>query len=154
MRLRDHLRQIVESGQEEQLEDVIAEERRSVRYLVGMTYHSDPKIRSVAARGLALAARHYPERIEELLRRLAQDMDDKGGTNAVHVPHVIDAIAAERPDFLLPLVPQLIRAAADPLLQPGLALALRKVNSKFPGEVGQQLNASLREKLLQGDDCA
>jgi hypothetical protein len=74
-------------------------------------------------------------------------MNDESGTNALTAPEVIQAIAAEEPELLLPLVPDLTRLTADPGLREGLAKALKTVAEKCPGEVGARLSASLRKRF-------
>ena len=68
-------------------------------------------------------------------------MNEKSGTNARTAPEVLQAIANERPDLLLPVVPELIGlAGADPGLREGLASTLRTVARGCPGQVAQNLH--------------
>ncbi len=95
--------------------------RAAIRYLVGMSYNADPEIRKTATRGIALAARHHPKRVQEVVRRLIWAMNDESATNALTAPEVLEAIAEETPELLLPMVPDLTRLAADPGLHEGLS---------------------------------
>jgi hypothetical protein len=129
------------------MERLVAEEPKAVRHLLGITYHPEPGKRDAAARGLALASRYHPKLVKEVVRRLVWAMNDESGTNALTAPQVIQAIAEEEPQLLLPLVPDLTRLAADPGLREGLSAALRTVSQKCPGQVGERLSNSLRKRL-------
>ena len=48
-----------------ELEELVENEPRAIRYLLGMSYNADPEIRKTATRGIALAARHHPKRVAE-----------------------------------------------------------------------------------------
>jgi hypothetical protein len=112
-----------------------------------MSYHSDAEIRRTAARGVALAARHHPKLVQGVVRRLVWAMNDEAATNALTAPEVLQAIANEKPEILLPMVPDLARLASDPGLQEGLAKTLKTVAKKCPGQVGASLSRSLNECL-------
>jgi hypothetical protein len=127
------------------IEELVAEEPRAVRYFLGMSYHSDPDIRKKAVKGIALAARHHPELVQKLVRQLVWAMNDESATNALTAPEVLQAIAEERPELLLPMVPDLTRLAADPGLHQGLAEALKTVVRRCPGKVGESLSRSLND---------
>jgi len=151
--LRDQVRHAIEQGQSGQfkaMEKLVAEEPRAVRHLLGMTYHPDSDKRNVASRGLALASRHHPKLVQEVVRRLIWAMNDESGTNALTAPEVIQAIAEEQPQLLVPLVPDLTRLAGDPGLQNGLATALKIVSQRCPGKVGESLGKSLRKRFRDG----
>ena len=72
-------------------------------------------------------------------------MNDESATNALTAPEVLEAIAAENPELLLPVVPDMTRLAADPGLHGGLARTLRTIANRCPGKVGELLGRSLRE---------
>jgi hypothetical protein len=133
-----------------ELEELVESEPRAIRYFVGMSYHSDPEIRKTATRGVALAARHHPKLVQDIIRRLVWAMNDESATNALTAPEVLQAIADERPELLLPMVPDLTRLAADPGLQEGLAKTLRTVASRCPGKVGKSFSKSLNECRERG----
>jgi hypothetical protein len=110
-----------------------------------MSYHTNPEIRKTAVRGVALAARYHPELVQNVVRRLVWAMNDESATNALTAPEVLLAIAGERPELLLPVVPDLTRLAGDPGLQDGLAKTLKTVARRCPGKVGASLSRSLNE---------
>jgi hypothetical protein len=148
--LRNQVKLAIAQGQAGQfslIQKLVAEEPRAVRHLLGLTYHPDSKKREVATKGLVLASRYHPKLVQEVLRRLIWAMNDESGTNALTAPEVIQAIAAEEPELLLPLVPDLTRLTADPGLREGLTKALKTVAEKCPGEVGARLSASLRKRF-------
>jgi hypothetical protein len=81
-------------------------------------------------------------------------MNDESGTNACTAPAVISAIADERPELLLPMIPDLVRLAGDEALHEGLARALKTVVSACPGKVAEGLKESLGRRFEQGGCCA
>jgi 2-hydroxychromene-2-carboxylate isomerase len=152
MSLRERVQAAVRDPDPGVIDALVAAEVRALRYLTGMTYTTDAGARAAAARGIALAAKHHPKKVQELVRRLIWAMNDESGTNSEYAPEVIRAIAAERAEVLLPVVPDLVRLAADPGLQPNLVAALREVAARCPGKVGTQLTRDLNARLGAGDD--
>lgn len=150
MALRDQVEDAVAGNRLAEIEELVASEPRAVRYLVGLTYRPDGEVRRVASRGVALAARHHPELVQRVIRRLVWAMNDESGTNAVTAPEVLKAIAGERPELLLPVVPDLTRLAADLNLKDALAETLRAVAESCPGKVAQALGDSLNRRLGRG----
>ncbi len=144
MSLRERTREAVRSGD---VEELVAKEPRAVRYLLGLTYHQNEELRKEAARGVAIAARYHPKLIQNVVRRLIWAMNDESGTNAVTAPQVLEAIACEQPEMLLPVVPDMTRLAADLGLHDGLAKTLRIVSSRCPGKVGERLGESLNQRF-------
>ena len=140
---RSTIEALISRGAWEDLERLIAADRRVVRRLVSLSYRDDPALREGAARCLGVAARHHPRHVQETVRRLVWAMNDESGTNAVTAPAVILAIAREAPEVLLPVVPDLVRLAGDETLHEGLAAALRTITERCPGEVGRRLGASI-----------
>jgi hypothetical protein len=72
-------------------------------------------------------------------------MNDESATNALTAPEVLFAVANEKPEMLLPMVPDMTRLAADPGLQEGLAKTLQTIANRCPGKVGASLSRSLNE---------
>lgn len=150
MRLRTKVQAAVEEsmqGNFEGLENLVTQEPRAIRYLLGMTYHSDDERRRTAAKGIAIASRHHPKLVKAVVRRLIWAMNDESGTNALTAPDVLLEIARVRPDILLPAVPDMTRLASDEGLREGLAEALRMISEACPGQVGSSLSASLNKRL-------
>ena len=149
MSVRKEIRSAVEQNDLARVEELVAENARALRHVVGMTYQTDPKIRATAARGVALASRHHPKLVQNVIRRFVWAMNDESGTNAETAPEVLRAIAEERPELLLPMVPDLIRLAGDKVLQEGLAATLRIVRDRCPGELNKKLTDALNEHLAR-----
>ncbi len=146
MSLRARIHNAVHEGLSNgELEKLVEGEPRAIRYLVGMSYNPDPAIRTTAIRGVALASRHHPKKVAEVARRLIWAMNDESATNALTAPEVLEAIAEENPELLLPVVPDMTRLAADPGLHEGLARALKTIAHRCPGKVGELLGRSLME---------
>jgi hypothetical protein len=146
MTLRERVGEAVEQylgGDEAALEALVAEESGAVRFLVGMTYREDRERRQAGARGLALAARHHPKLIQEVVRRFVWAMNDESGTNGLNAPEVLFAIAEEQPELLLPVVPDLTRLSTDAGLQEGLHRTLERLSTACPGQVGERIARSL-----------
>ena len=150
MKLRTRVQAAVENGMQgnfEGIENLAAQEPRAIRYLLGMTYHSDEERRRVAAKGIAIASQHHPKLVKAVVRRLIWAMNDESGTNALTAPDVLLAIARVRPEILLPAVPDMTRLASDDGLQEGLAKTLKIISEACPGQVGSSLSASLNKRL-------
>jgi hypothetical protein len=145
--VRERTQAAVEGGRREELEALVAEEPRALRYLVALSYQTDETVRWSACRGIGIAGHYHPELVQKIVRRLVWAMNDESGTNALTAPGVVRAIAEERPSLLLPMVPDLTRLAADPGLQEELAAALKVVQERCPGEIGRRLGTSLGKRL-------
>ena len=146
MSLRSRVHEVIRQGLGNgDIEELVSSEPRAVRYFLGMSYHSDPDIRKKAVKGIAVAARHHPELVQKIVRQLVWAMNDESATNALTAPEVMLAIANERPELLLPMVPDLTRLAADPGLHQGLSEALKTLVRRCPGKVGEKLSRSLND---------
>jgi len=145
LKMRTHT--AVRNGSEDVLGRLVSEEPGAVRHALGLTYHADHGIRKRAARAVALAARRHPVLVQNIIRRLVWAMNDESGTNAATAPEVLQAIADEMPELLLPMLPDLVRLSADPELREGLAVALRTVSRRCPGEIGRQLAETFNERI-------
>ena len=129
----------VESGMQgnfDAIENMVSQQPGSVRFLLGMTYHSDEGRRRTAAKAIAIAAQYHPKLVKAVVRRLIWAMNDESGTNALTAPDVLLEIARVHPEILLPVVPDMTRLATDEGLHDGLASALKVVCEACPGEVG------------------
>ncbi len=142
---RRRIEELVEQHDWARLEELIASDKRLIRRLVALTYRPERTLRQGAGRAIAIAARHHPKHVQEIVRRFVWAMNDESGTNAVTVPPVILSIAREEPAILLPMVPDLIRLSGDPLLHDGLSEALRAVGRRFPGEIARRLARDLNQ---------
>lgn len=145
MRLRQQVADAVALGNEQRIEDLVSQEVRAIRHMLGLTYSPNGHTREVAARGVAIASRHHPRLVQNLVRRLVWAMNEESGSHAVTAPAVVVAIAHEQPKMLLPMVPDLIRLAADESLREGLVKALEIVTERCPGKVGLALQRELNK---------
>ena len=143
MSLKEQVAQAVAGGRTEALESLVAGDRRAVRYLVALTYRAEPGVRAAAARGVALAGRHYPRLVQEMARRLIWAMNDESGTNAVTAPEVLRAIADETPGLLVPLVPDILRLTSDPGLRDGLVEVARRAARDDPRAVAGRMERAI-----------
>jgi hypothetical protein len=144
VRTGDAVRAAVARGDLGELDGIVAGDRRAVRILLGMCYEGDATVRDAAAAGLALAAKHHPALVGEVVRRLIWAMNDESGTNAVAAPSVIRKIAEVAPTLLVPVVPELLRLTADPSLRDELVAAVRRVAEQMPGATVRAVGAGLQ----------
>jgi hypothetical protein len=151
--LSQRVRQIVDSGDLEALEHLVAEDQRSIRHLMRMTHQVDERIRATANRGMGFAARHHPEQMERIIRWLIWSMAEESGANGLFSPQVLEAIARERADLVLPVVPDMVRLAGDDNLHDGLADALCVVVHSHPGKIGDIMSGRLRRRIERGNCC-
>ena len=121
-----------------------------VRYLLTHTYQPDPKLRDVACRGIALAAKYHPKQIRGIVQRLIWAMSEDSGANAANAPEVLAAIAEEVPELLRNKIADLIRLAKDSEVNEGLSATLRRLAEIYPGEVGGRLSRELNNKIIRG----
>ena len=145
MNLKERTHNTVQNGSDDEIERLVSEEPRAVRYTLGLTYREDSGVRKRAARAVALAARHHPALVQNVIRRLVWAMNDESGTNGTTSPEVLQAIADEVPELLVPMVPDIVRLSAEPELHEGLAAVLLTVSLRCPGEIARQLAESLNE---------
>jgi hypothetical protein len=148
--LSKRVSEMLREGRFQELESLVAGEPRAVRYLLAATFRPEPEIRAAAGRGLAVAARHHPALMQEVVRRLIWGMNEESGTNARSAPDTLYSIAEEAPDLLLPVMGDLMRLTADPNLHDRLIDVARKVASCRP-VAAERLEASLRGRL-RGED--
>lgn len=151
MSYRKDIRDAVTAGRLDQLEALVRDDRRTIRHLTGLSYSADQEVARNAARGLAIATRYHPEQVTAAVRRLVWAMNEESGANALSAPLVVEAVAAEKPELLLPMLPDLLRLSRDPSLRAGLRRALRSIADAFPGQVGGALENDLNqpEVMLQ-----
>ncbi len=144
--LSERVAEALRDGGDGKLESLVVGEPRVVRHLVAATFRPEPGIRAAAGRGLALAARHHPVLVQEVVRRLVWGMNEESGTNASGAPDTLFAIAEEAPELLLPVMGDLMRLTGDAALHDRLVEVARKVASSRP-EAANRLEASLRGRL-------
>jgi hypothetical protein len=150
MSLRTQVENAVATAAFEELEELVSKEPRAIRYLLGLTYRDDEEIRRNASRGIALAARHQPKHVDSLVRRLVWAMNEESGTNALTAPGVLQAIAAEDPEILKPVAPDLLRLSQDEGLREGLAVVLQALTKYCPGALGQEMTRVLNKNIHKG----
>ncbi|MBW2277348.1 MAG: hypothetical protein JRF63_07640 [Deltaproteobacteria bacterium] len=143
MSLRERVDQAVRERRFDDLENIVSQEPGALRHLVRKMYDVNEEIRRAAARGIALATRHHPRAVEQIIKRLVWAMNDESGTNAPHAPEVLHEIALENPRLLVPVAPDLVRLAGDLLLYDELAEVLREIVRQCPGEVGRGITDAL-----------
>ena len=146
MSLRSRILEAIKKGQIDEVETMISTEPRGVRYLLGLVYRPEEEIREGAAKSIARASRHHPKLVKNIIERLVWAMKSDSGANAQGAPVVLLAIAEEKPDLLLPIVPDLIHLGADTSLYQGLCDTLRAVVKRCPGKVGEKLSRELSGK--------
>jgi len=151
--LRDRVRQAVASGDLKAIESLVAEDQRSIRHLLRMTHWDDEEVKAAASRGMGLAARYHPDQMERVIRWLIWSMAEESGANGLFSPQVLEAIARERADLVLPVVPDMVRLAGDDNLHDGLADALCVVVHTYPGKIGDIMSGRLRRRLERGNCC-
>jgi cobyrinic acid a,c-diamide synthase len=150
-KLRREVERLVVNGEVDELDALVSENPRAIRYLLGLSYRPDEKIRKVAARGIALAGKYHPGLVQNVVRRLVWAMNEESGANALTAPVVLQAIAEEQPELLLPMVPDIIRLAADNALYDGLARTLHLVKEGCPGKLGKSLSDALNKQIRRGE---
>jgi len=147
MNLKTQVLDFVTNGETAALDELVAAHPRSIRFLVGCSYRSEPRVRETACRAIGRAGHHYPLLVQQVVRRLVWAMNEESGTNALTAPAVVRSVADETPELLRPLVPDLTRLAADEGLHAGLAEILEILAAKFPGSVGRGIEETLNRMI-------
>jgi cobyrinic acid a,c-diamide synthase len=150
-KLRQQVEQLVRERRLSELDILVAGQPRAVRHLLSLSYQPDQETRKFAAQGIALASRHHQGLVQNVVRRLIWAMNDESGTNAQSAPAVLQAIAEEDPELLLPVLGDIIRLAADEGLYQGLAKTLRIIKESCPGKIGRSLGEALNRKISKGE---
>jgi len=153
LNLREQINAAVLEASFDKIETLVIKDKKTIRYLLGMTYQLEDNIQRAAAHGIGLAARHYPKLIKNILQRLVSSMDYQSSTNAYSAPIVLQAIARERPELLLPIVPDLIRLSQYDELHDGIADALCILVHACPGKLGNTLSKTLNKRIQEGKCC-
>lgn len=145
MSQREHVERAVRGKQLDEIEQIVSEEPGALQHLLRHMYDPDAEVRQVAARGIALGARYHRPMVEQIIKRLVWAMNDESGTNAPYAPEVLQAIAREAPELLVPVTPDLVRLTADITLYDELVALLNEVADKCPGQVGRRITDALNQ---------
>jgi hypothetical protein len=145
MSLRQQVEQAVRGRRSDELERIVSQDPGALRHLLSLMYDLDEEIRRFAAAGIALGARFHRRTVEQIIKRLVWAMNEESGTNAAHAPEVLRAIAGERPELLVPVVPDLVRLSGDITLYDELVAVLNEVADKCPGKVGRGITDALNQ---------
>ena len=151
--LRRLVKQFVDSRNEAELQQLIKKDSRTIRHLIGLSYQLDPAIQTVVANGVQYATKQHPSQMNNVIKRLLWAMDELSGTNAQSAPGLLQSIAKQDPELLLPFVPELVRLSKDEALHDGIADALCIVVHKCPGQVGSSMTRRLQERIARGECC-
>ena len=153
MSLRKEIREAVRSGRREEVERLVEANPKAVRVILAMTYDLDEKVRETACWGVGLSGRFHPELAARVIRNLIWSMNDESGAFGANGPAVLQAIAREDPDLLLPVVPDMVRLSEDENLHDGLADVLCVVVHNRPGKLGDVLTETLNRRIEKGECC-
>lgn len=135
--------ELLERGDSDGLERMVATEPRAVQPLQGRLWDPDPEVRRLAARALGAAAAAHPALGRELLRRAMWALNDEAATNGAPMLPMIGEIGYRAPDLVAPFVAPMASYLWDEGLQAGILEALTRIS-----EVAPELVAGAREQLL------
>ncbi len=141
------IKEAVQNGDLEGIDSLVSKNVRTVRFLVGMSYQPDEKIRKTAASGIAIAGRYHKKMVKRVVRRLLWAMNEESATNAANAPEVILALAKEEPELLLHVLPEIVSLAADDGLKQGLVEAAYILKEKYPDKIGKSLTVELNKRI-------
>jgi HEAT repeat protein len=143
MRLKGAVMELLERGDSDGLERLVAAEPRAVQPLQGRLWDPDPDVRRLAARALGAAAAAHSEFGTELLRRAMWALNDESATNGAPMLPMIGEIGYRAPELVAPFVAPMASYLWDEGLRPGILAALTRIS-----EVAPALVAEVREQLL------
>jgi hypothetical protein len=143
MRLKEAVVELLERGDSDGLERMVAAEPRAVQPLQGRLWDLDPDVRRLAARALGAAAAAHPALGKELLRRAMWALNDEAATNGAPMLPMIGEIGFRAPELVAPFVAPMASYLWDENLQAGILEALARIS-----EVAPELVVEVREQLL------
>jgi len=132
MRLKDEVMELLRQGSEGELADLVARERRAVRFLMTRLWDPDEVIGQRAARAIGRAAAVHSGMGIGLIRRLMWALNDESGTNGIHGLKALGEIGRQAPEELAPHLSALASVAPDDGLRLELLRAFRAVAESSP----------------------
>jgi hypothetical protein len=143
MRLKEMVMEMLRRGDRQGLEQLVMDQPRSVRYLQGRLWDTEPRVRRNAAEALGSAAAAHPELAREILRRALWALNDESATNGAPMLPVIGEIGFRNPALVAPFVGPMTSYLWDDGLRPGILRALCRI-----AEAAPELVATVREQLM------
>jgi hypothetical protein len=151
--LKQKMKAVIDSNDLAKLETLVAEEPRTLRFLIKLMYDLDEKRRSFGVAGIRMVAKYHPKQTETLVRRLIWAMGGDSGAYVPNAPQVLMAIAEESPELIVPHTSELVQLSNDANLKEGVCGILRSVVSRCPGKIGRVMSDSLKKRYLEGEGC-
>ncbi len=132
--------ELLQQGDSEGLERMVAASPAAVRFLQGRLWDLDPEIRSRAAVALGAVADAHPELCREFLRRALWAINDESATNG-------GEIGRRSPELVAPFVGPMTGYLWDDGLRIEILKALRRI-----ADVAPELIEDIRDRLLALED--
>jgi hypothetical protein len=139
--LKDKVMELLQTGAEQELAELVVQDRRAIRPLLGRLWDPDASIRQRAARAVGAAAVAHPDLGVELIRRLLWALNDESGTNGVYGLAALGEIGRQRPSLLAPYLSALASMAWDEGLRLQLLRAFEAVATSAPELVAPHLDS-------------
>lgn len=135
--------EMLRSGDRQGLNDLVAREPRSIRYLQGRLWDPELRVRQNAAEALGVAAAENPELGRELLRRALWALNDESAMNGLYTLPLIGEIGSRSPELVAPFVGPMTSYLWDDGLRPGILSALCRI-----AEAAPELIVDILDRLL------
>lgn len=135
--------ELLRRGDRQGLNDLVAQQPRSIRYLQGRLWDPEFRVRQNAAEALGIAAAEHPELGRELLRRALWALNDESAMNGVYTLPLIGEIGYRAPELAAPFVGPMTAFLWDDGLRPGILGALCRI-----AEAAPELITEIRDRLL------
>jgi hypothetical protein len=132
MGLRERVMELLRTGQDAALESLVAQDRRTVRYVLGRLWDNNAGIRQRAASVLGSAACAHPDLVEDVIRRLMWALNDESGTNGVYGVPALAEIGNRNPRLIAPFVGPMASLLWDEGLRSELLAALTRIAESAP----------------------
>lgn len=150
MGLKDEIRDLLRTGAEARLAELVRSNPRAVRHLVTRLWDSDEVIGARAARALGEAALVHPVLVREVIRRLMWALNDESATRGGPGLIGLGEIGRRSPDLVAPYVAALVACKDDRGLLTELLSALGAIATSVPGLVVPYRSAL--ERAVDGAD--
>jgi hypothetical protein len=132
MGVKSMVRELLRTGESEQLVELVAHERRAVRPLLARLWDPDAGIRRRAAEAVGRAAALHPDLGLEIIRNLMWALNDESATNGVYGLPALGEIGFWSPKLIEPFVQPIASLSWDDGLRPAILKALARIGEAAP----------------------
>lgn len=136
MSLKETIRGHLQNKEFDQLVELAAREKQTIKYLTSFLYSEDDLLHWRAADALGIIAAHREvvstDKLRSVIDRLFVNLNDQSGGNAWGAVEAIGAIIAARPREFSGLIDKMFSYISDGRIRKGLLWSVRKIGLERP----------------------